>query len=96
MAIEQFNPGKLFFSCKGISLDEGLTDADEMISESHRIMMKKADEVILLCDSSKFGKTSLSSLGEIDLFNMIITDSKLQKKYADEVRKRDIELVIAE
>jgi DeoR/GlpR family transcriptional regulator of sugar metabolism len=85
-SIERFNAGKLFFSCKGVSLEAGLTDSDEEISESHKAMIRKSKETILLCDSSKFGKTSFICTASFKEIDKIITEEKLDPEWEDEMR----------
>jgi DeoR/GlpR family transcriptional regulator of sugar metabolism len=92
-AIEQFNAGKLFFSCKGISLEAGLTDSDELISESHKTMIHKAKEVILLCDSSKFGMTSFIGTASFDEIDVMITEKKLPADWEDMARMSGTALI---
>ena len=99
LSVEAF--GKLkaniaFIGCEAVSPNLEIMYSDFEIIQVKQAILKSACYKVMIADSSKFGKTSLSSLGEIDLFDMIITDSKIQKKYADEVKKREIELIIAE
>ena len=51
-----------FISCRGITEDGIATDSSIMENSIRRIMMKNADRVYLLCDSSKVGKKYLNVL----------------------------------
>lgn len=98
LSVEAF--GKLraniaFIGCEAVSPNLEIMYSDFEIIQVKRAIIKSACFKVLLVDSSKFGKTSLSSLGEVDIFDMVVTDNKVQKKYINEIKKRDIKLVIA-
>jgi DeoR/GlpR family transcriptional regulator of sugar metabolism len=94
-AIEQLNAGRLFFSCKGISMGSGLTDSDELVSESHKMMMRRSKETILLCDSSKFDRTSFISTAALNEIDRIITEEKLPDVWEDALKASGTELIYA-
>jgi DeoR family transcriptional regulator, fructose operon transcriptional repressor len=50
---------KLFMSATGLDLEAGVTDPNPQEIEVKQAMMKSAEQVILLADSSKFGVVSL-------------------------------------
>ena len=47
-----------------------------------QIVINNSSKVIILCDSSKFGKTALVSYAGIEAVNMIITDNGLEPQIA--------------
>ena len=51
-------------------------------------------ERILLADSSKFGKMGSCFIGELDLFQKVITDTGLSQEWADLIRGKGIELIL--
>ena len=83
-------------SCEAISPSLEIMYSDLEIIQVKRAIMNSATYRVLIADSSKFGKFSLASFGEIDLFDMVITDNKLSDKYINEIKKRNLKLVIAE
>jgi DeoR/GlpR family transcriptional regulator of sugar metabolism len=94
-AIERFNANKVFFSCKGISREAWLTDSDEMISESHRAMMIKAEESILLCDSTKFGRASIICTSDFSGIGTVITEKKLDEYWTDKITGQGTRILYA-
>lgn len=74
--IGQYYADKLFFSCCGLSTGAGITEANEENARIKREMLLHAKEKILLCDSTKLGKTFFSKTCEITDIDMIITDRK--------------------
>lgn len=85
---------KLFLSADGIDIKHGLTyfKASSMIPMIKQ-MMEVADEVILIGDSSKFGKICFNRLLGIDCVTKIITDSKLDGKHKKAFSKLDIDFI---
>lgn len=83
----------LFFSCRAISMDKGLSDINEDEAELRRRMIKNCDKVVLLCDSSKFDKTSFSKVCEFNMINCIITDKKPSSQWIEFLREKGVELL---
>lgn len=72
--VKQVNADLLFFSCRGVS-DEGVM-SDVSVEENNlrRIMLMQSRKRILLCDSTKFGKTYFNILGNISELDEVISD----------------------
>lgn len=71
-----FNADKAFFSCKGIDMEKGVTDGNEMFSQAKQVMMHSARESILAVDSSKFDKIAFSKLCDVSDMDTVLTDKK--------------------
>jgi DeoR/GlpR family transcriptional regulator of sugar metabolism len=87
--------GKLFLATAGVGIDAGLTYpsfADLQLKES---MIKAAAQVILVADSSKIGKSSLTRLGALDLIHSFVTDSGISEADATAFERHGIEVLIA-
>lgn len=65
---------KLFLATAAISRDAGLTYPSLADLHVKRAMIESAREVILVADSSKIGRTSFSSLGDVTLIDVLVTD----------------------
>lgn len=68
---------KLFLATAGISSDMQLTypSINDLVVKS--AMIRSAENVFLLADSSKIGVSSFASLGRITLVDSLITDTKI-------------------
>lgn len=93
--LDNYHAGKLFFSCKGISLNRGLTDSNEQESDLRRKMIASSDKVIFLCDHTKFDRVGYVTTAKLEDMDLMITDRDLSGEWADRIRKADIEVVIA-
>jgi len=86
---------KLFLATAGITLKSGLTYPSISDIVVKRAMIESAEEVYLLADSSKIGKSSFASLGALSLIDYLITDSNIREEDKDLFLQNDIKLIIA-
>ena len=63
--INSFNADKVILSCKGIDMEKGITDANEMFSQVKRAMLHSAKQKILAVDSTKFEQVAFSQICEV-------------------------------
>ena len=73
-SVKKYHANQMFFSCSGLSVDGSLWSIEPRVVEVSREMMKRADQRILLCDSSKFGKTQLWHLADLEEIDYVISD----------------------
>lgn len=66
-----------FMSASAFSLERGLTEADFHEAQFKKAMVEAADHLIVLIDSSKFGKTDLSQYAPVSKITHLISDSNL-------------------
>lgn len=95
-ALNDIHVNKAFLSAEGITLDKGATITDMNVASVKKKFLQSADQVILLADSSKFGKTAFTRFADIDQVDMIITDAHADKKILDQYRSHNVKIKIAE
>ena len=83
---------KLFLGVDGIDLQKGLTAFNYEEARLNRLMMQAASEVILIADSSKFGKKAMGYIGGLNEVQRIITDKKISSEYIAALEKMNIKL----
>ncbi|WGE47782.1 glucitol operon DNA-binding transcriptional repressor SrlR [Actinobacillus equuli] len=83
----------LFIGTDGFDLDVGLTTFNEVYKVSS-LMCDAAKKVVVLADSSKFGRKSPNIVCGLDKIHTIITDSNLPEEMRDQIRAKNIELLI--
>jgi len=86
-SIESFHADKVILSCKGLDMERGITDANELFSQVKQKMLKSASQKILAVDSTKFDKVAFSQICKIGDIDMIVTDKKPSEawlKYFDD------------
>lgn len=95
MILAGFSFSKLFLGVDGIDLDFGISTTDMREAEINRAMMNTAQKIIVLADSTKFGRRGFAKICNMEEVDMIITDSRLPQNIRDQVEELGIELVIA-
>ena len=94
--LADFHADKLFVGCDGVLLEEGFFTSDLNISHLEEKMVNIADEVIVIADSSKFGRKSFVKYADITMVDKIITDSGVGKSIVEKFGNKGIEVVIAD
>lgn len=94
-ALQEYRADKVFLSCKGLDLEFGVSESNELEADLKRVMVAAGRRVILLADSSKLGQTAFARLMPVEGFHTLITDAQAEPKYLDALRERHIEVLVA-
>jgi len=94
--LKTFHGDKLFMGCDGMIPEEGFYTSDLNISHLEEQMVKIAEKVILIADSTKFGKKSFVKFADTNQIQTIITDNSIQKEIASKLQNMGLEVIIAE
>ena len=81
------------FSCKGISSESGLTDANENDAEIKKAIIASAHRKILAVDHSKFDIVSFVDIADIKDIDLVVTDRKPDGNWAEVFEKERVELI---
>lgn len=85
----------LFLGVDGFDPEVGVTTPNFLESRVNRAMVKAARKVVVVCDSSKFQRRSLSRIVSSDALHCIITDRNLPAETAEMLRGQGIEVILA-
>jgi DeoR family transcriptional regulator of aga operon len=85
----------LFLGTQAFDAAHGLTDSTMEIAEVKRAMIRCARQVVLVTDSSKWGRTSLTRVAALEEIDALITDDALPAEARALCATLGIELVIA-
>lgn len=94
--ISSYHVDKAIISCKGLDIQGGFTDADELNASCKRRMLRAAKERILTVDSSKFGEVAFKRIADWADITTIVTDQKPEKIYLDEFAMQGITCIYPE
>lgn len=94
MILKETACSKLFLSVDGIDLEYGLTTTNALEAHLNQQMIASSKEVIILVDSTKFGKKSFGRICGIDQVDHIITDNKIDPIVVAKIKALGIELTI--
>src|SRR5271169_1679632 len=81
----------LFLGVDGFDVHYGLTTPNLLESKVNRVMVEVAKRVIVVCDSSKFGRRSLSRIGPTSVVHQVITDHGIPKSDSRVLHKVGVE-----
>src|ERR1700733_3565247 len=84
----------LFLAVDGFDLEYGLTTPNLLEARANRVMMENAKTTIIVCDSSKFGRRSLSFIAPTSAVHHAITDRKISAKDLKALRAAHIKVVL--
>jgi DeoR family transcriptional regulator of aga operon len=90
----QLSADKLFLAVDACDLDFGLSTPNPEESKVNQAMVQIATETILVADSSKFGKRSLSRIVPLSAIDKVITDGALALDIQTELRARSVQLIL--
>ena len=92
--LAQLSADKLFLAVDACDLDFGLSTPNVEESQVNQVMARIAREKILVADSSKFGKRSLSRIVPLSDIDVIVTDRGLPSDLQNDLRARELKLVL--
>lgn len=92
-AFDHFSFDKLFMGTDGIDLNAGVTTFNEVFSVS-KAMCNAAREVILMADSSKFGRKSPNIVCSLESVDKLITDAGIDPAFKKALEAKGIDVIV--
>ncbi len=92
--LRRLNADILFLGVDGFDVQHGLTTPNLLEAKVNRTMMDVARTVVVVCDSSKFGRRSLSSIAPPSAIHHLITDKDIRKADLAALKKAGIEMTL--
>ena len=91
--IEGFNVDKFFMGAGGIDPEFGFTEFNLEDTLVKQAMLKRAKEIIVVADSSKFGLIALNSIAPISVADRILTDTNAPVEMVEQIEQLGIEVL---
>lgn len=85
---------RTILSVAGVN-DRGFFNSNLLLVETERAMMKAADEVLVLADSTKFGRQSLALLCTLPEVQHLVVDSELSDDWRAKIVAAGVRLSVA-
>jgi DeoR family transcriptional regulator, fructose operon transcriptional repressor len=86
---------KAILSVAGIH-DDGFFNDDLLLVETERAMMRAANEVIVVADSTKFGHQSLTHLCPLTAVNHVVVDNGITQEWRTKLQAAGVHLIVTE
>ncbi len=86
--VGRINADLLFFSCHGLTEDGQMTERSTPEANLRQAMFRSCQKKILLCDSSKFGKTCFYNMGSVADIDGIISEGEVPKTILDAMKQK--------
>ncbi len=93
--LEQFSADKLFLCGAGCDPDFGVSGTNLDETMANRAMLRAAREIIVVADSSKFSKRSMSLIASFSEVDMVISDAGMAPEMQERIRSFGCKLVLA-
>ncbi|WP_188455877.1 DeoR/GlpR family DNA-binding transcription regulator [Virgibacillus oceani] len=94
--LQYLKANKAFIAAGGISISNGITDYDLNGSSISRKMMERSEDVFILADHTKFGRTTFAYMCSISEASMVISDKNCSIEWKNTLAKNNVELFIAD
>jgi DeoR family fructose operon transcriptional repressor len=92
--IEEFHVQKAFIGADGVSIKGGLSSYDGKEAAITKKMAGSADQVILLCDSSKIEKDCMIKFAPLSIVDYLVTDKELDTALVKNYEKQKVKVIL--
>jgi DeoR/GlpR family transcriptional regulator of sugar metabolism len=92
--LSRLNVQRVIVSVAGIT-EKGCFNSNLLLVETEQAMMRSADEVIVVADSTKFGHQSLARMCELKDVHRLVVDNDISEDWRSKMKSIGIELFIA-
>jgi DeoR family transcriptional regulator, aga operon transcriptional repressor len=93
--LRRLNADILFLAVDGFDVQHGLSTPNLLEAKVNRVMIEVAKRTTVVCDSSKFGRRSLSLIAPTKAVHEVITDRGIPKSDLKALRSAGLEVTLA-
>ncbi len=90
---KNYYANKFFFSCRGATIQRGLTESSEEEAAIKKAMLDCSETAIFLCDYKKLGKLGMPVVSNYNQIDTVITDVMLTDEWRTMLSENDVELI---
>lgn len=92
--LSQIRVRRLIMSVGGIT-EQGLFNTNLLLVETEREMMKSAEEVVVVADSSKLGHSALAHLCPLEEIDQIVVDRGITSEWKKNLEVAGVKVIVA-
>jgi DeoR family transcriptional regulator of aga operon len=93
-SLKQLTADVLFLGVDGFDARLGLSTPNLHEAKVNRVMVEISKKVVAVCDSSKFGRRSLSSIVPPNAIHHVITDKKISKLDQQRLKEMGVQVTL--
>src|ERR1700722_19717041 len=93
-AVQDLHVDKLFLAADGFDIEKGITTHFEPEAQLNRMMCRAASEIIVVADSSKFGRICLHRILEPQGISKVVTDAGIPTEAREALGRNGVEVII--
>jgi DeoR family transcriptional regulator of aga operon len=93
-SMRKLSADMLFLAVDGFDVGYGLTTPNQLEARVNRAMSEAARRTIVVCDSSKFGRRSLSLIMPVSAVHETITDKDIPRHDLKALREAEVEVTL--
>jgi DeoR/GlpR family transcriptional regulator of sugar metabolism len=93
--LAEFHVDYAFSSAFGVDPENGISGANVTEAGTDRRMLQSADQLVVLVDSSKFGRRGPVRLADVEQISCLVTDDEAPEEAVATLRTRGVEVVLA-
>lgn len=93
--LDRVSCGVLFIGVDGIDFDFGFSISNLTEANINQKMINASQIVVVLADSSKFGKRGIGKICDLEQVQYIVTDSGIPERVVRELEERGLKIIIA-
>jgi DeoR/GlpR family transcriptional regulator of sugar metabolism len=75
--------------------DAGFSNNNTLVVGSEQKMIEIANKLIIVADHSKFGRSAMIPVAQLEEADIVVSDSELAPEYVDLLRSKGIEVLLA-
>jgi len=94
-ALEEISSRILFLGVDGIDLDFGFSITNLTEAPLNKKMIESAQIVVVLADSTKFGKRGLGKICGFEQVHYVVTDAGIPPRVEKMLKEKDVEVIIS-
>lgn len=92
--LSRVNVRRTVLSVAGVT-ERGYFNSNLLLVETERVMIQAADEVIVVADSTKFGRQSLALLSELNEIDYLVVDHEITPAWRDKIQQAGVKLIVS-
>jgi DeoR family transcriptional regulator of aga operon len=92
--LRELHADHFFLGVEGFDPEMGASTPDILEAQLNGLTMQVSKEVTVIADSSKFGRRSLSVIGDVRRIHRVITDDKIPDEMVAALKKLGMEVIV--